>query len=182
MSVNVCPHDIFFNHRTFCYQRWHGDAASWARVSCRKKIFCFFGVMLRSRSQWWFIWSKYDCFYYIFWTVDSFATKLGLMIHHHKPEYPVKEVGLLHSGSKSQGRVKILMFVQISSSEPPAFCFQTRYCDASICKSLCDQNMTMSIFWTADLFAARLCLIVHCHKRECFMEKLDSCVQGQGHS
>ena len=26
-------------HRTFCYQTLYGDAASWARVSCRKKMF-----------------------------------------------------------------------------------------------------------------------------------------------
>ena len=37
-------------------------------------------------------------------------------------------------------------------------------------------------FLTADLFAARLSLIVHYHKQECCMEKLDCCVQGQGHS
>ena len=38
------------------------------------------------------------------------------------------------------------------------------------------------IFWTADPFASKLGLIVHSHKPECFMEKLDHCVQGQGHS
>ena len=38
------------------------------------------------------------------------------------------------------------------------------------------------IFCTADPFATKLGLIVHYHKPECFMEKLDCCVQGQGHS
>ena len=38
------------------------------------------------------------------------------------------------------------------------------------------------IFWTADPFATKLGLIVHYHKPECFMEKMDCCVQGQGHS
>ena len=38
------------------------------------------------------------------------------------------------------------------------------------------------MFWTADPFATKLGLIVHYHKPECFMEKLDCCVQGQGHS
>ena len=32
------------------------------------------------------IWSKYDSVYYVYWTVDSSATKHGLMIHHHKSE------------------------------------------------------------------------------------------------
>ena len=38
------------------------------------------------------------------------------------------------------------------------------------------------IFWTADLLALKLGLLVHYHKPECLMEKLDCCVQGQGHS
>ena len=45
----------------------------------------------RSRSQRGFIWSKYDSFYYILWTVDTLATKLGLMLHYHKPECLVKK-------------------------------------------------------------------------------------------
>ena len=62
---------------------------------------------------------KKDSFYYIFWTVDSLAAKLSLMIHHHKLECPVKKIGWFHSGSRSQRRGKMLMFVQMVSSEPP---------------------------------------------------------------
>ena len=36
--------------------------------------------------------------------------------------------------------------------------------------------------WTANPFATKLGLIVHYHKPECFMEKLDCCAQGQGHN
>ena len=97
-------------------------------LSVMQKTF-FLWLSSRSRSQQVLIWSKYYSFCYIFWTVDSLATKLGLMIHHHKPECPVKK--LLHSGSRSQRRVKMLMFVQMISSKP-TFCFQTRYCDASL--------------------------------------------------
>ena len=32
------------------------------------------------------IWSKYDSFYYICWTADPFPTRLGLMVHYHKPK------------------------------------------------------------------------------------------------
>ena len=61
------------NHRTVCYQIWYGDAALWARLWCRK----FFWLLLssRSRSQQGLIWSKYDPFCYIVWTVDSLVTK-----------------------------------------------------------------------------------------------------------
>ena len=44
-----------------------------------------------------------------------------------------------------------------------------------------DYNSFYCIFWTADPFASKLVLIVHYHKLECCMEKLDFCVQGQGH-
>ena len=114
----------FLNHRTFCYQIWYGDAASWARVI---QNFCLFVCLLlssRSRSKRGFMWSKYDSFVDVIWTVYSLATKLGLMIHHQKPECPVKKKnGLLHSGSRSQWRVKMLMFVHIISSKPPNILF-----------------------------------------------------------
>ena len=38
------------------------------------------------------------------------------------------------------------------------------------------------ICWTADPFATKLGLIVLYCKPECYMEKLDCCVQGHGHS
>ena len=81
MSVNVWLEWYLLNCRIFCYQTWYGYAASWARVSCRKKYVCY----LQGQGH-----SKGSCdedmtFYYIFWTVDSFATKLGLMINFHKP-------------------------------------------------------------------------------------------------
>ena len=52
------------------------------------------------------------------------------------------------------------------------------------CKSSYDQNMTIStfIFLTAYPFPTKLGLIVHYPKSDCFMEKLDCCVEGQGHS
>ena len=50
------------------------------------KFFLLFLLSSRSGSQRGLIWSKYDSFYFIFWIIDSLATKLGLMIHHHKPE------------------------------------------------------------------------------------------------
>ena len=124
------------------------------------------------------------------------------MIQHHKPECPVKKIGLLHSRSRSQWRVKMLMFVQLISSKPPNILLPDWYCVASLwvrvsCKKIdllfswsrSLQELVWSkydhfycIFWTADPFATTLGLIVLYHKPECFMEKFDCCVQGQGHS
>ena len=42
-------------------------------------------------------------------------------------------------------------------------------------------TMSMVSFELLILFATKLGLIVHYHKPECFMEKLDCCVHGQGH-
>ena len=86
-------------------------------------------ISSRSRPQQGFIWSKYDSFYYIFWTVDSLATKLGLLIHHHKRECLVKKHGLLHSRSRSQWRSKCFSWWYLLNCE--TFCYQTWYCDAS---------------------------------------------------
>ena len=141
-------------------------------------------------------------FNYSIWTVNPLATKLGLVIHHHKPGYPVKKIGLLHSGSRSQWRVKMLMFVQMISSKPPNILFpnmvlwciivsqcvmQKYWLLFSRLRSL--QELIWSkydnfcfISWTADSFATKLGLIVYYYKPECFMEKWDCCVQGQGHS
>ena len=115
------------------------------------------------------------------------------MIHHHKPECPVKKKGLLHSGSKSQQRVKILMFVQMFVKTTKRFvtklCTVMHYYESEChakrlvcyfqgqghCKSSYDQTMTIffCIFWTADPFATKLGLIVHYYNHKCFMEKLD---------
>ena len=76
-----------------------------------------------SRSQRGLIRSMHDSFYYIIWTVDSLATKLGLITYDHKPECSVKRIGLLHSRSRSQRRIRMLMFVQMISSKPPNILF-----------------------------------------------------------
>ena len=50
-------------------------------------------------------------------------------------------------------------------------------------EGLYNQNMTIStIFQTAGPFAIKLSLVVQHYKPECPAEKLDYCIQGQGHS
>ena len=127
------------------------------------------------------------------------------MIHHQKPECPVKKNELLHSGSRPQWRVKMLVFVQIIFSEPPKilfanlvlWCIIMRWCimlkwlicyfqGQGHCKSWYDQIVTFSAVSLELLILCcqftKLGLIVHYHKPECFTEKLDCCAQGQGHS
>ena len=126
---------------------WYGDAPSWVRVSCRC-FFLFFLLLLfllqssRSRSQRGLMWSKYDSFYHIFLSVDSLATKLGLMIHHHKPECSVENFWFLHSRSRSERRFKMPMYV-------------------------CPDD----IFWTAEHFVTKLGMVMQHHKQECHLEE-----------
>ena len=92
-----------------------------------------------------------------------------------------KTVGLLHSGSRSQWRVKMLMFVQVISSKPLSILFPSLvlWCIIYIMQELIwsKYDNVYCIFWTADPFATKLGLIVHYHKPECFTEILDCYVQ-----
>ena len=139
VKVTVMVQDIskclsvwyLLNCRSFWYPTWYGNAASWIRVPCRKNN-CL--LSSRSRAQQGLMWSKYDSFYYIFWTVDSLATKLGLVLHDHKPKCFVKKErkkdhciqGQGHSeGSKCQCLSRWYLL------HCPTFCYQTWYWDAS---------------------------------------------------
>ena len=128
------------------------------------------------------------------------------MIHYHKPECPVEKKWITAFRAAdllatTQWRVKMLMLFRWYLLNHRTFCFLTWYCGASLwvgesCKKIyllfsrsrSLQKLIWSkydnfycIFWTADLFATKPGLIVHYHKPECFMEKLE-CVQRQGHS
>ena len=98
------------------FPNWYWNASLWVGVSCKKIDLLF----LRSRAQQELIWSKYDNFYCIFWTADPFATKLGLIVHYHKPECFMEKFDCCVQG---QDHSKILkcqwMFVQIIISESP---------------------------------------------------------------
>ena len=76
------------------------------------------------------------------------------------------------------------MFVKMISYKPTCILFPSLVLWCNIVQELIWSKYydVYCIFWTADLFATKLGLIVHYHKPECFMEKLDCHVQGQGHS
>ena len=69
----------------------------------------------------------------IFWSKNPFAIKLSFLVHHHKPEYLVKEICLLCSRSRSQLRVQ--NFNDCTSRQYLlshwTFCSQTWYGDTS---------------------------------------------------
>ena len=100
--------------KTLCYQICYDDTSLWAGVSYRK----IGSLSSRSMSQQGLIWSKYDSFYNIFWTYDLSATKLGLILYYHNPEYLMK---ILNCCIQGQGHSKISkcqwIFVQMIFSE-----------------------------------------------------------------
>ena len=122
MLVNVCPDDIFWITEHFVTK--FGMAIQHHEPECQaeeeKIVAIIFKVKITARAHMMKMWLS---LYYSFWTVDSLATKLGLMIHHHKPECPVEKKSLLFSRSRPQQRVKMLQFVQMISSKPPNILF-----------------------------------------------------------
>ena len=93
-------------------------------------------------------------FWYIFWTADPFATKLGLMAHHHKVDCLVKRLDCCFwSRSRSQKRCRIPVNVHlddISSSAQPS--------------------------------VTKLGMVIQHHEPKCYARKFVSCLQVQGHS
>ena len=108
-------------------------------------------LSFRSRSQQGLIWSKYDSFYYIFWSVDSLATKLGLIIHHHKPERPVekkKDYWVQGQGHSEGSKFKCLSSWYVVNTKH---------------------------------FLFKLNIVMHRYESECHAKRLICYFQGQGH-
>ena len=103
------------NCQTFCYQTWYGDASLRARVSYKMTGLLF------SRTKWYqgLVCSKYNRFYYIFWTADSFATNLRSMVHYHEAECLMKKLDYYVRGPGHSKTLKCQWrFVQMIFSEP----------------------------------------------------------------
>ena len=104
MLMNVCPDVIFWTADPFCYQTWYGDTL-WARLSFKK-----IGLLSsRSRSQ---LWIKY-----VIWTTDPFATKLGLMVHHHKVDCLIFTVLESDVSNMKERNIGYLILHRIAVSE-----------------------------------------------------------------
>ena len=128
MSVNVSVDNIFWITAHFVTKfgmvMQHHQPESYGHFV----VVAIFKVKVTARAHiikiWLFLLYNLNCW---------FLGNLGLIIHHQKPVCPVKKNGLLHSGSRSQQRVKKCNFFQmISSKNHQTFCFQTWYCDSSL--------------------------------------------------
>ena len=84
---------------------------SWSVM--QKDSFAVFKV----KSQKGLVWSKYDSFYYILWTADPFATKLGLIVRYYKPECLMKELDrcVRGQGHSTASKCKRLFTLMLSS-------------------------------------------------------------------
>ena len=119
MSVNVCLDDIFwatehFGSKCGMVMQHHES------VSCGKN-FCL--LPSRSRSQRGLIWSEYGSF---FWTADSMATRVGLMIHYHKPECLVEKLDYCIQGQGHSEGSKCRCLPRWYFLNRQTFCYQTR--------------------------------------------------------
>ena len=72
------------NCQTFGYQTWCCDASLWAGVSCKKIGLLFWRSTLQQQKNTPKI--HEFCPDDIFWFVDSFTTKLGMVMRHHEPD------------------------------------------------------------------------------------------------
>ena len=137
----------------FWYQTWHGDAASWSRVSCGIFLWEWNGVgvgwggCLEGQGHSEGLYDQNMTFFYVFWTADSLATKLGLMIHHHKPECLVKELDYCIQG---QGHNK-----------------------GSKCQCLSRWYLP-----NCQAFVTKLGIAMHHHEPECHAKRFFRCFQG----
>ena len=168
----------FLTHRTFCYQIWCGDAASWARVMRTFCCSCYLHGQGHSKGSYdldmtllcylncWFLGNQT-------WSDDpssearvSYEKKMDYSIHVKvtAKDYKIKKwlitfellilwIALLLSRSKSQERFKIPVDVHLDN-----------------------------ISSTAEPFVTKLGMVMHHHGPECHTGRLVCCLQVQSHS
>ena len=161
-NVSECLSGWYYlSHRTFCYQ-----GQSHREGSYSIKIWLFLLYYLNR----WFLGNQT-------WSDDTSS----------EARVSYEKNVLLHSGSRSQWRVKMLMFVQISS-KPPNILFPNLILWCIIMSHSVVQKGWFAIFkvkvtakahmikydnfyyifWTADPFPTKLCLIEQCYKSRVF--------------
>ena len=125
MSVNVCLDESFWTAELF-FLFFFPNLVWWCSIMSQstmwKKKFAIFKVNVTARAHV----IEDDSCYYVFWTVDSLATKLGLMIHIIGQSDFSK---LLHSRSSAGSECQCLFRWYLLNHQ--TFCYQTWYCDAS---------------------------------------------------
>ena len=185
----LCLEDNLMNSCTFCNQTQY-DGVLWAEEVLYSKI----GLLSsgsRSRSQWrfssWKRRKKWLSQYFLsFWT---FATLLGLLVHHHELEGHVKSLDCcLHlksmphwgftvseNGCHPFERLNDWSFTTkhcvVIHHHEPEYCTKKKY------SHLQGQGQSESsdpkvfvcpshIFWTADLCSMKLCMLVYDQQTE----------------
>ena len=107
------------NHWIFYYQTCYCDTLSWAIDCLSKRLVCCLQGQGHSEGSY----NQNMTFWYIFWTSYPFATKLGLVAHHHKLDCLVRRFDYsVVVKVKVTGWFKILLNVHldnISSTNEP---------------------------------------------------------------
>ena len=125
-------------------------------MSCHaKRQDCYFQGQGHSSEQS-LIWSKYDSFYYIFWTADRFATKVCMIVHYYKPECLMEKVDCCVQGQGHSKIFKMSMNVNCPGDH--------------------------DTFWIAESFTTKLSMVILHLESDCLPKRLVCCLQGQGHS
>ena len=104
----------FLNHRKFCYQIWYGDAASWTRVSCRKKVFvvvAIFKVKDTARANMMKLW-LFLLYYLNCWFLGNQAWSVDIS---SEARVPCEKKWITAFRVKATAKGQNLTFVQISS-------------------------------------------------------------------
>ena len=139
------------------------------------------------------MWSKYDNVYCIFWTADPFATRLGFLVHYHKPECFMEKLGCYGQGHSFKTSVNVcpndifwtpnlllpnlVWWCNIMSQ----IVFQKHWFAVFKVKVTVKNNIIKSwllyfIIWTADPFATKLGLMAQHYKMDCLVKRLDCSV------
>ena len=135
MWVNVCPDDIFWITEHFVTK--FGMVMQHHEPECHAGKKIAFHLQGQGHSE-----GSYDQNMTLstIFSVLSIPWQPDLMIHHQKPVSCEKKwITAFRVKITAKGKV-----VQIISSNPPSILFPN-YCDASLCKSSYNQNMTISI-------------------------------------
>ena len=147
--------------------------------------------------------SKYDYFCCIFKTTGQFATKLGLIVQHHKLKCPVKKRDYYGQGQGHNRGLKCQwMFVRMIFSESEHFVtkfgMMMKHHDSESCWHLLlllfsrsrtqqgsyDQNMALSniLFELLIPWQPNMVWWTSSETRVSHEKKLDYCILSQGHS
>ena len=197
MSVNICPGDIFWTTKHFVTKLGMVMLQIEPECHAKQKLFAVFKVTVTARAHIIkiLLWLLYllNCWFFGNQSWSDYRLSYA--------KASCGKIGLLHSRSRSQRRVKMSIFIQMTFSKPPnillpnwvLWCiimgwsvmqkklfvmFKVKVTAAALMIKIWQFLLYLLNCWS---FSTKRGLMVHYHKPECLMKKLDYCVQGQGH-